>query len=104
MTEPSASAFRALLLPPLLWAGHFLAVYVFVSLACLWGWHRMEVPLVQVVVAGLTVAVVAAVLLATRVTARMPGFLGRTGGGVGLLFAGATLVVGLPPLLAPVCR
>lgn len=104
MSESRASAFRAFLLPPLLWAAHFLAVYVFVSLACLWGWHRLGVPLVQGVVAGLTIGVAVAVLLATRSVARMQGFHGRAGIGIGLLFAGATLVVGLPPLLAPVCR
>ena len=100
-------ALRALLLPPLLWAAHFLTVYVFVSLACLWGWHRLALlglPLVHGVVGGVTLGVAAAVLLATRSAAQLQGFPGRAGLGIGLLFAAATLMVGLPTLLAPVCR
>jgi len=109
MTKPraSGSTARAFLAPPLLWAAHFLAVYVFVSLGCLWGWHHLTVlgvPLVHVVVGGVTLGVAAAVLLATRAAARLQDFQGRAGLGIGLLFAAATLMVGLPTLLAPVCR
>lgn len=101
------TAARTFLVPPLLWAAHFLAVYVFVSLACLWRWHLLDalgLPLVHLVVGGVTLGVAAAVLLATRAAARLPGFQGRAGLGIGLLFAAATLMVGLPTLLAPVCR
>jgi hypothetical protein len=109
MTRPpaSGSTARAFLAPPLLWAAHFLAVYVFVSLACLWGWHRLDllgVPLVHAVVVAVTLGVAGAVLLATRAAARLQGFQANAGVGIGLLFAAATLMVGLPALLAPVCR
>jgi hypothetical protein len=100
-------AARLFLLPPLLWSAHFLAVYVFVSLACLLRWHRLEVlglPLVHLVVGGATLGVAAAVLLAARAASRRQGFQARAGLGIGLLFAAATLMVGLPTLLAPVCR
>lgn len=101
------TAVRAFLAPPLLWATHFLAVYIFVSLACLWRWHHRAIlglPVVELVVASITLAIVAAMLLSTRVATRQPGFQGRAALGIGLLFAGATLMVGLPTLLAPACR
>lgn len=100
-------ASQALLGPPLLWATHFLVVYVFVSLACLWRWHELRVqglPLVESVVAGVTLVFAAAVLLQTRAAAQLQGFHGRVGLGVGLLFAAATLMVGLPTILVPPCR
>ncbi|GGG23970.1 hypothetical protein GCM10010964_10160 [Caldovatus sediminis] len=100
------SAGLALPAPPLLWAAHFLAVYVFVSLACLWGWHRAAVlglPLAAAVVAAATFVFAAAVLLCDRAAARRRDFYGRTGAGLALLFAAATLMVGLPALLAPAC-
>jgi hypothetical protein len=105
---PGRLAVLALLVPPLLWAGHFLAVYVFVSLACLWRWHRgatvLGLPLVEAVVAAATLAAAGGALLAGRAAARRGGFYGRVGLGVGLLFAASTLMVGLPTLLAPACR
>jgi hypothetical protein len=107
MNRTRAATFRAFLLPPLLWAVHFLLVYVFVSLACLWGWHRltlMGLPLVHLVVTAITILVTGAIALSTLGVARGPGFHARAGLAIGLLFTGATLVVGLPPLLAPVCR
>lgn len=97
----------ALLAPPLLWAAHFLTVYIFVSLACLWRWHHASafgLPLVEAVVAAATLAFVAAVLLCGRAARRRGDFYGRAGLGIGLLFAASTLMVGLPTLLAPACR
>ena len=102
----SATA-RALLAPPLLWSAHFLVVYVFVSLACLWHWHRLTLlglPLVEVTVALLTLAFLGAVLLSMREAARLDGFARQVGMGVGVLFLAATAMVGLPTLLAPACR
>jgi cytochrome c oxidase subunit I+III len=75
----ATSAGPALLAPPLLWAAHFLAAYVFVSLACLWGWHRAAVlglPLAAAVVAAATVVFAAAVLLCGRAAARRRDFYG----------------------------
>lgn len=96
-----------LLASPLLWATHFLVVYVFVSLACLWGWHRRAVlglPLVELAVALATLAFAAAIVACGLKAHRQGGFPGRVGAGVAALFAGATLLVGLPTLLAPACR
>jgi hypothetical protein len=97
----------ALLAPPVLWAAHFLVVYVFVSLACLWRWHHAAVfglPLVEVVVAVVTLGFVVAVLVCARAAMRRGDFYGRTGFGIALLFTAATLMVGVPTLLAPACR
>lgn len=102
----SATA-RALLAPPLLWSAHFLVVYVFVSLACLWHWHRLlllGMPLVQVTVALVTLAFLGAVLMAMWGAARLDGFARQVGMAVGVLFLAATAMVGLPTLLVPACR
>lgn len=101
-----SAAFR-LLSPPLLWAAHFLLVYVFVSLACLWRWHQRTVlglPVVEMAVALATFAVAAGIAGCGMAAFRQGGFYGRVGVGVAALFAGATLLVGLPTLLAPTCR
>jgi hypothetical protein len=101
-----SAAFR-LLSPPLLWAAHFLAVYIFVSLACLWSWHHRTVlglPVVELVVALATLAVAAGIAGCGLAAFRQRGFYGRVGFGVAALFGGATLLVGLPTLLAPTCR
>lgn len=101
------SAAFSLLSPPLLWAAHFLTVYIFVSLACLWGWHHRSVlglPLVELAVALATLAVAAGIAGCGMAASRQVGFHGRVGVGVAALFGGATLLVGLPTLLAPACR
>lgn len=102
----NAAAF-GLLSTPLLWAAHFLTVYVFVSLACLWRWHHLAVlglPLVELVVAVATLAFALAILVCGVLAYRHGDFPGRVGTGIAAFFGGATLLVGLPTLLAPACR
>lgn len=100
------SAAIALLGPPVLWAAHFLTVYVFVSLACLWRWQERTVlglPLIDSVVAVLTLAFVACIAFSGWKWARADGFGGKAGVGIALLFAAATAMVGLPTLLTTTC-
>lgn len=97
----------ALFTPPLLWAAHFLIVYTFVSLACLWRWHHAALfglPLVGTVVAVVTILFMAAVLLCGLASARRNDFYGRAGLGIALLFVASTAMVGLPTVLASTCR
>lgn len=101
------TAARAILAGPLLWAAHFLAVYIFVSLACLWRWHHRTLgglPLVEVVVAGITVVFVVALVLYTLAALRLQGFQRQLGVMMGLFFIAAITMVGIPTLIMPVCR
>lgn len=96
----------AIIGPPVLWAIHFLVVYIFVSLACLWRWEGatlLGMPLIEVVVALATLAFAAGVAVCGWLSAHKDGFRGRVGVGIAMLFFAATLMVGLPPLLTQAC-
>lgn len=109
------------LAPAVLWSAHFLFVYVFVSLACLWGWAGMAmmgIGLVTVVVTAVTAGTVLVIgLIAAGAWRTMPEatadptatalrrrrFLAQATAAQGALFAFSTLIVGLPPLMRPPC-
>jgi ABC-type amino acid transport system permease subunit len=100
------SAALALLGPAVLWAIHFLVVYIFVSLACLWRWQDatlLGLPLIEAVVALLTLAFIAAIVACGWIWGWSDGFRGRVGIGMTALFAVATAMVGLPTLLTAAC-
>jgi hypothetical protein len=105
--------------PPVLWSAHFVFVYVFNALACLWGWgdiSALGVGLIEWVVAVATLVVGALIALlgvqawrdrsalaADDGPAPRPIFVARVGALVSALFLFATLLVGLPTLMAPSC-
>lgn len=119
----SSSRLAAILFlaPAVLWSAHFLFVYVFVSLACLWGWAGtavMGVGLVTAVVAAATAGTVLVIGLigfaAWRATPeatadptanvqRRRRFLAQATVAQGELFAFSTLIVGLPTMMRPPC-
>lgn len=104
--------------PPVLWSLHFLLVYSYVSLACIWGWGAVTwlgVGVIEWGVALATVVIGAAIaalgLLAWRDRGDPPGdmpqdrqhFLAWVAAWSGGLFLAATLLVGLPTLARPSC-
>ena len=104
--------------PAVLWSLHFMFVYVFVSLGCLWGWDRYEslsIGAIEWGVAAATVvigAVIAAMGLRQWREAKPPQsdalptttrFVARVGMLSGALFLAATLFVGLLTLPQPSC-
>jgi hypothetical protein len=101
-----------LLGPPVLWGFHFLFVYVFVSLACLWTWNDVSflgVGVIEWVVALATLGTAAAIALLGLRGWRRRGdaprlvFLARITVMMSVLFLFGTLFVGLPTLLAATC-
>ncbi|WP_207462588.1 hypothetical protein [Azospirillum sp. SYSU D00513] len=116
---PKGSAI--LVAPAILWSAHFLFVYVFVSLACLWGWHEATVMGVRVVTAAVALATAAAVLpialLGVRAWRSAPGatadptdtrsrrgrFIAQVTAAQSALFAFSTIMVGVPTLMRPPC-
>jgi hypothetical protein len=111
--------------PPVLWSVHFLFVYVFVSLACVWGWGGLAllgIGAIEWVVALATVLIGAAIVLlglrGWRETAAAEPDRGGDGDGAAAgrrrfsarmavlmsgLFLVAILLVGLPTLVRPSC-
>ena len=107
--------------PPVLWSVHFLFVYVFVSLACLWSWGDdgaawLGVGVIEWVVALATVLFGAAIatlgVRAWRERAAAPRddvppsrqrFVARVGALQAALFLAATVSVGLLTLPRPSC-
>lgn len=104
--------------PAVLWSLHFVFVYVFVSLGCLWGWHRHQllgVGAIEWGVAAATVvigAMIAMMGLRQWREAKRPRsealpqttrFVGRVGMLSSALFVAATLFVGLLTLPKPAC-
>ena len=105
--------------PPVLWSVHFLFVYVFVSLACRWGWDGtgfLGMGVIEGIVALATVAIGAIILaigvLAWRERRGQPtpsaptsrqDFAPRVGVLMSALFLAATVLVGLPTLVRPAC-
>jgi hypothetical protein len=101
-----------LLAPPILWSVHFLFVYVFVSLACLWTWDDISflgVGAIEWVVALVTLGIGAAIalvgILAWRIRGDTPGtaFLARMTVMISGLSLFGTLFVGLPTLPTAAC-
>ena len=101
-----------LLAPPILWSVHFLFVYVFVSLACLWRWDDVSflgLGAIEWVVALVTVGTGAAIALvgikAPRNRSDTPRlvFLARTTATLSALFVFATLFIGLLTLPTTSC-
>ena len=106
--------------PPVLWSVHFVFVYSFVSLACLWGWGGVTllgVGVIGWVVALATILVAAAIavlgLRARRETAapvlddaplHRQRFSARLAALISGLFLVSTLLVGLPTLVLPPCH
>ena len=106
--------------PPVLWSVHFVFVYSFVSLACLWGWGGVTllgVGVIGWVVALATILVAAAIavlgLRAWRETAapvrddapvHRQRFSARLAALISGLFLVSTLLVGLPTLVLPPCH
>ena len=104
--------------PAVLWSVHFVFVYVFVSLGCLWGWQRYEflgVGAIEWGVAAATVvigAMIAAMGLRQWLEAKprrsedlsqTTRFVARLGMLSSALFLAATLFVGLLTLPKPSC-
>jgi hypothetical protein len=102
-----------LLAPPVLWSLHFVFVYSFVSLACLWTWDDLSflgMGAIEWVVALVTLAIGAAIVLvgirAWRMRAGSPHlvFLARVTVMLSALSLFATLFVGLPTLPTAACH
>ena len=102
-----------LLAPPVLWSAHFLFVYVFVSLACLWTWDDISflgVGAIEWVVALVTLGIGAAIavvgMLAWRIRGDSPHlvFLARMTVMLSALSLFGTLFVGLPTLPTAACH
>lgn len=107
--------------PAVLWSAHFLFVYVFVSLACLWDWAGtavMGVGLVTAVVVAVTAGTVLVIGLIgaaewrampeatadpTATAIRRRRFLSQATVAQSVLFIFSTLIVGLPTLMRPPC-
>jgi hypothetical protein len=105
--------------PPVLWSVHFLFVYVFVSLACRWGWDGigfLGMGVIEGVVALATVAFGAAITALGVQAWRERGqpapsgpatsrrdFVVRVGVLMSGLFLASTVLVGLPTLVRPAC-
>ncbi len=110
-----------LVAPAVLWSAHFLFVYVFVSLACLWGWQGTTVLGVGAVAAVVSLATALTVLLialvgvrawraAPEATAdpadarsRRRRFIAQATAAQSALFAFSTVIVGVPALMRPPC-
>jgi hypothetical protein len=106
--------------PPVLCSVHFVFVYSFVSLACLWGWGGVTllgVGVIEWVVALATILVAAVIavlgLRAWRETAapvrddapvHRQRFSARLAALISGLFLVSTLLVGLPTLVLPPCH
>ena len=106
--------------PPVLWSVHFVFVYSFVSLACLWGWGGVTllgVGVIGWVVALATILVAAAIAVlglrawwetAAPVRDDAPvhrqRFSARLAALISGLFLVSTLLVGLPTLVLPPCH
>jgi hypothetical protein len=108
----SRTAIIYLLGPPLLWSFHFLFVYVFVSLACLWTWDNIPflgLSAIEWVVALETLGIGAAIALIGLRGWRQRGdaprlvFLAQITVMMSVLFVFGTLFVGLPTLPAATC-
>ncbi len=98
--------------PPILWSMHFLFVYVFVSLACLWTWDDrafLGLGAIEWTVALVTLGIAAAIVLlgvhGWRIRGGTPQlvFLARITVLMSVLFLFATLFIGLLTLPAPAC-
>ena len=104
--------------PAVLWSVHFVFVYVFVSLGCLWGWERYAFLGVGAIEWGVAAAtIVIGAMIATmglrqwREAKRPQGdalpqttrFVARVGMLSSALFLAATLFVGLLTLPKPSC-
>lgn len=101
-----------LLAPPILWSVHFLFVYVFVSLACLWTWAKLSFLGLGVIkwgVALMTLTIGAAIIViglqGWRRRAETPRlvFLAQITVMLSAIFLFATLFVGLLTLPAAPC-
>jgi hypothetical protein len=101
-----------LLGPPVLWSFHFLFVYVFVSLACLWTWDEVSflgLGAIEWVVVLATLGTAAAIAVVGFQGWRQRGdaprlvFLARITVMMSVLFLFGTLFVGLPTLPAATC-
>jgi hypothetical protein len=101
-----------LLGPPILWSFHFLFVYVFVSLACLWTWDDLSflgLGVIEWIVALVTLGIAAAIVLFGLQAWRHRGdaprlvFLARITVMMSAIFLSGTLFVGLPTLPAATC-
>ena len=102
-----------LLAPPVLWGSHFLFVYVFVSLACLWSWASrsfLGVGVIEWVVALVTLGIGVAIILVGRRAWRLGStapdlvFLAQISVMTSALSLFATLFVGLPTLPTAACH
>lgn len=103
--------------PPVLWSLHFVFVYVFVSLACLWGWDRYTLiggGLIEWVVAAATLVACGLIALiglwAWREIRTLPEtsdgrerFVATVGMMSSALFLAATVMVGFLTLPRPSC-
>ena len=104
--------------PAVLWSLHFVFVYVFVSLGCLWSWDGRELLGVGVIEWGVaTATVVIGAIIATMGLRQWwqarpprsdrlpdtPRFVARVGVLSSALFLAATLFVGLLTLPRPAC-
>lgn len=102
-----------LLAPPVLWSFHFVFVYSFVSLACLWSWGGrsfLGAGVIEWVVALVTLGIGLAIILvgrrAWRLGSAVPDlmFLARMSVMTSALSLFATLFVGLPTLPTAACH
>jgi hypothetical protein len=102
----------SLLGPPVLWSFHFLFVYVFVSLACLWTCEDISflgLGAIEGVVALATLGVAAAIAMVGLLGWRQRGdtpclvFLAQITVMMSAMFLFGTLFVGLPTLPAATC-
>ncbi len=110
-----------LVAPAVLWSVHFLFVYVFASLACLWGWQGVAVLGVGLVAAVVSLATALTVLLIaligvrawravpeaaidpTDARFRRSRFIAQATAAQSALFAFSTVIVGVPTLMRPPC-